>query len=184
MAAMKFRIGRRPRGIGPQFMGVVLLVWLLAGCGYHFTGAGPSIYPQIRSVYVDTFMNRTSEANADNIFRTAFSSQIVQSGQFKLAASRGEADAVFRGSILSLQAAPLAYRTSNLTAEDRITVVLELFFEDRQSGRIVWSNPSFVGTGDYPVTTVGVTESSRRNALTKLASDAAERAYRLMMSDF
>lgn len=184
MTAMKCRIGRRSPGYGLRFKGAVLLVLFLAGCGYSFVGGGASTYPQIRSVYVDTFTNRTSEANADNIFRTAFSSQIVQSGHFKLVASRGEADAVFRGSILSLQAAPLAYRTSNLTAEDRITVTMELFFEDRQSGRIIWSNTSFVGTGDYPVTTVGVTESSRRNALTKLASDAAERAYRLMMSDF
>jgi hypothetical protein len=41
-----------------------------------------------------------------------------------------------------------------------------------------------MGSGDYPVTTVGVTEGSRKNALTKLANDTAERAYRLMMSGF
>ena len=43
---------------------------------------------------------------------------------------------------------------------------------------------AFSGTGDYPVTTVGVTETSRKNALIKLANDTAERAYRLIMSGF
>ena len=63
-------------------------------------------------------------------------------------------------------------------------MTLELFFEERESGRILWSNGAFTGTGDYPVTAVGATESSRRNALIKLAGDSAEKAYRLMMSDF
>jgi hypothetical protein len=45
-------------------------------------------------------------------------------------------------------------------------------------------NGSFIGTGDYRVTAVGATEANRKNALTKLAGDSAEKAYRLMMSDF
>ena len=81
-------------------------------------------------------------------------------------------------------ASPLAYKASNLSAEDRLTVTLEISFEERQSGRILWSDSAFSGTGDYPVTTVGVTETSRKNALIKLANDTAERAYRLMMSGF
>ncbi|MEK7827756.1 MAG: hypothetical protein AAB299_08530, partial [Thermodesulfobacteriota bacterium] len=73
---------------------------------------------------------------------------------------------------------------TNLAAEDRITVTLEISFEERESGRVIWAEGALVGTGDYPVTTAGVTESSRKNALVKLANDSAERAYRLMMSGF
>ena len=98
--------------------------------------------------------------------------------------SRAQADAVFRGTVLSLVASPLAYKSTNLSAEDRITVVLDLSFEESESGKVLWSNNAFSATGDYAVTLTGVTEASRRNALTKLASDAAERAYRLMIADF
>jgi hypothetical protein len=157
---------------------------LLAGCGYHFPGGGGSFAPGLQTVFVDVFTNRTSEANADNIFRTAFSNQVVQGGRFKLAPSREEADAIFRGTILSLQSLPLAYKATNLSAEDRITVTLEISFEERKTGRVIWTDGALVGTGDYRVTTTGVTETSRRNALIKLATDTAERAYRLMLSDF
>ncbi len=106
-------------------------------------------------MYVDVFTNKTSEPNLDIIFRTAFSNEIVQNGHFKLASSRGEADAIFRGTILSMQVAPLAYKTGSLSAEDRITVHMELFFEERVSGRILWTNGAFVGTGDYRVSGSG-----------------------------
>jgi hypothetical protein len=181
---MENRIGdRRSRETGLRPAVAVLLILLLAGCGYHFAGGG-SAYPAIRSVFVDTFTNRTSEANADSIFRSAFNSYIVQRGHFKLAPSREAADAVFRGTILNLQASPLAYKATNLSAEDRLTVTLELFLEETESGKVLWSNGSVTSTGDYPVSSVGATETSRRNALTKLANDTAERAYRLMMSNF
>ncbi|MBU4371589.1 MAG: hypothetical protein KKH02_12140 [Proteobacteria bacterium] len=166
--------------------GVLLLLasLLLAGCGYRFAGEEDPVAPAFRTVFVDIFTNRTGEAYAENIFRSAFINRFVQEGRFKLARSRGEADLICRGTVRSLQAAPLAYKATNLTAEDRITVTLEISFEERESGRVIWADGFFVGTEDYPVTTVGVTESSRRNALVKLANDSAERAYRLMMSGF
>jgi hypothetical protein len=166
--------------------GVLLLLasLLLAGCGYRFAGEEESVAPSFRTVFVDTFTNKTGEAYAENIFRSAFIGRFVQEGRFNLARSRGEADLICRGSVRNLQAAPLAYKANNLAAEDRITVTLEISFEERESGRVIWADGSFVATGDYPVTTAGATESSRKNALVKLANDSAERVYRLMMSGF
>jgi hypothetical protein len=163
---------------------IVLTALLLTGCGYHFAGGEETIVPGLRTVFVDVFTNKTSEAYAENIFRSAFISRFVQEGRFKLARSRGEADVIFRGTVRSLQTSPLSYKATNFSAEDRITVTMAISFEERESGRSIWADGAFIGTGDYPVTTVGVTESSRKNALTKLANDTAERAYRLMMSGF
>jgi len=176
---------QRPWGGGMGWICAVLPILLLVGCGYSFSGTIKSAYPAIQTVYVESFANRTSEANADNLFRSAFISEIVQRGHFKLVSSRGEAGAVFRGTILNLQAAPLAYKTgTSFSAEDRLTVTLELFFEETASGKTLWSNSAYTGTVDYPVGAVGAAETSRRNALTKLAADSAEKVYRLMMSDF
>lgn len=182
---MKDGSGQRPWGGGMRWKCALLPILLLVGCGYGFSGSIRSAYPAIKTVYVDTFTNKTSEPNVENIFRSAFSNEIVQRGHFKLVSSRGEADAVLRGAILNIQIAPLAYKSgTSFSAEDRITITLELFFEETTKGKTLWSNNAFAGTVDYLVTAVGATESSRRNALTKLASDSAEKVYRLMMSDF
>jgi len=163
---------------------LVLAALLLTGCGYHFASGEESVAPALRTVFVDVFTNKTSEAYAENIFRTAFISRFVQEGRFQAARSRGEADVICRGTVRNLQVSPLAYKSTNLSAEDRITVTLEIVFEERESGRSNWADRAFTGSGDYPVTKVNLTESSRKNALTKLANDTAERAYRLMMSGF
>ncbi|MHB8771268.1 MAG: LPS-assembly lipoprotein LptE [Syntrophales bacterium] len=182
-------VTRQPRqGSGRSHRWVVyaaalLMAVLPAGCGYRFAG-GESVHPTVRTVFVDVFTNRTSEAHAENIFRTAFINRFVQDGRFRLASSRGEADAVFRGTVQNLITYPLSYKAGNFSAEDRLAVRLELTFEERHSGRLLWSDGAFSGTGDYFVTTAGATETSRRNALVKLADDTAERAYRLIMSGF
>ncbi len=184
-------MGMKDREKGRQFLswllyaGSVLLVLLLAGCGYRFVGGGDTAYPAIRTVFVDVFANRTSEAYAENIFRTAFINRFVQDGRFKLAGSRGEADAVFHGTIKNLVTYPLAYKASNLSAENRLDIITGNILRgatERPDSLV--EQRLFLVTGDYPVTTVGATETSRKNALIKLADDAAERAYRLLMSDF
>ena len=173
-----FRSGRK-NGVA-----AVLIAILLAGCGYHMEGGRGSFAPGVQTVFVDVFKNNTSEVNADSIFRTAFNDEIVQNGHFKIASGPEQADAVFRGTILSLQSSTLAYQTSNLSAENRLTVILRLSFEERATGKVLWEQGTYTATGDYRVTSVGATESSRREALTKLADDTAERIYRLMLSDF
>lgn len=183
--AMKNRRERRRWKGGTGWICAALPILLFVGCGYSFSGTIKSAYPTIQTVYVDSFTNRTSEPNLENIYRSAFSGEIVQRGHFKLVSSRGEAGAVLRGNILNLQAAPLAYKSgTSFSAEDRLTVTLELFFEETASGKTLWSNSAYTGTVDYPVGAVGAADTSRRNALTKLASDSAEKVYRLMMSDF
>jgi hypothetical protein len=181
---MKVGRGKIPSRWKGSVAWMVLTALLLTGCGYHFAGGEESVAPALRTVFVDVFTNRTGEVYAENIFRTAFISRFVQEGRFKAARSRGEADVICRGTVRSLQSSPLSYKVTNLSAEDRITVTLEIAFEERESGRLIWADKAFMASGEYPVTTVGVTESSRKNALTKLANDTAERAYRLMMSGF
>ena len=163
---------------------MVLTALLLVGCGYRYAVGEESVAPGLRTVFVDVFTNKTGEAYAANIFRSAFISRSVREGRFKLARSRGEADMICRGTVRSLQTSPLSYKATNLSAEDRITVTLDIAFEERESGRTIWADGAFIVTGDYAVTSVGVTEASRKNALTALANDTAERAYRLMMSVF
>lgn len=158
---------------------------LVAACGYRFIPDGEAIDKNIQKIFVDVFANKTSEANVENLFRAAFIDQVIQGRRFKLAGSPGEADAILRGSIESLTAAALSLQATSLAAEDRITVVLSLTLEAQNPKKILWSNSSFPGTQDYSMgNNLSVAQANKNNALIKLSSDTAERAYRLMMSGF
>ncbi|HOG17508.1 MAG: hypothetical protein A4E73_03928 [Syntrophaceae bacterium PtaU1.Bin231] len=164
----------------------VLLLLNCAGCGYRFSPGGENLPPEIRTVFVDIFDNKTSEANFENQVRSAFIDQIIRGTRFKLADSKEAADAVLRGSIEGLSSSPLSYRATNLAAEERLTAVLNITLEDRNTGKAVWTGSGLSGTADYMVDAANptVTQTNRRNNLSKLANDTAEKAYRLMMSGF
>jgi hypothetical protein len=91
---------------------------LVVACGYGFIPDGEAIDKNIQKIFVDVFINKTSEANIENTFRTAFIDQVIQGRRFKIAGSPGEADAILKGSIESLSAAALSYQATNLAAED------------------------------------------------------------------
>ena len=164
---------------------IILLTFLpISGCGYHFSPGGEYIDKEIRTVFVDNFPNRTSEANVEITFRTAFIDQFVTGGRFKIVDSREKADALFKGSIDKLIVSPISYQASNLAAEERVTVTMDLLFEEKGTQKIIWTYKNYSGYRDYRVTDVNLKETNRKDALTRLSVDTAERAYRLMMSGF
>ena len=167
-------------------LGVLLFFasWVLAGCGYHFSGAGGAELHHLQSFFVDVFVNKTNEAYAANVFRNALINRFVHAGRFKLAKSREEADIVCRGTINRILTSPLSYNAANLASEERMTATLEILCEETKTGRIIWNNRNLIGTGDYRFTGAESAEKNRKNALLKLADDMAERACSLMMSDF
>lgn len=160
-------------------------LWMATACGYRIIPDGEAIDKNIQKIFVDVFANKTSEANIENTFRTAFIDQIIQGRRFKLAGSPGEADALLQGSIESLTAASLSYQATNLAAEDRISVVLSLTLEAQNPKKVLWANSSFSSFQDYAMgNNLSVAQANKKNALIKLSNDTAERAYRLMMSGF
>lgn len=163
---------------------LLLMLLISSGCGYHFSPGGEYIDPEVRKVFIEPFANRTSQANLEDTIRLAITDWFVRGQRFKIVDSEDQADALFRGAVKSLTTVPLSYRTTNLAAEERMTLTLDLTFEDRRTKKVIWKNGDFSGTQDYPVANVNDTETARKNALTKLSRDTAERAYRMMMSGF
>lgn len=163
---------------------MALHILFIFGCGYGVTPGGEYIDKGIQTVFVDNFSNTTSEANFENSVRSAFIDQFIRGRRLKLVGSRDAADALFRGTVVSLSTAPLAYTSVNLAAEERMTVTMELILEEQGTRKVIWTDKEFSATQDYPFTDISAKERNRREALAKLSKDSAEKAYRIMMSGF
>lgn len=164
-----------------------LIVWIsaLLSCGYGFSPGGEHIDPGIQRIYIDNFTNNTPEANVENIFRNAFIDRFRTTARFKLAENREQADAILKATIVNLSTSHLSYFSTNIAREDRVTVVMDATFETK-SRDILWSNRNFSWYADYLLdqNNTGTTEANRKAALSKLATDAADRMYRAIMSGF
>jgi hypothetical protein len=157
----------------------------LFGCGYSFAPRGENIDNHIQKVYVESFENKTAQAEIENYFRTAFINQFIQNSRFKIAQSVESADAVVRGKILNLNTSPLSYLKNDLAAEERATIIMEVTFQDNENGKIIWSSKNITGTVDYALSEdINYLPTARKQALIKVANDLAEKAFNQMMSGF
>ena len=163
---------------------MAIYILFICGCGYGVTPGGEFIDKSIQTVFVDNFSNSTSEAGLENSVRSAFIDQFIKGRRLKLVSSREAADALFRGAITNLSTTPLAYTSASLAAEERLTVTMELILEEQGAKNIIWTDKAFSSTQDYVFANLSIKERNRRDALTKLSNDLAEKAYRLMMSGF
>jgi len=146
---------------------------------------GENIDRNIRNIYVKHFENKTSQAELENYFRTAFTNQFLHNSRFKVVNSMESADAVVYGRVLNYVTAPLSYLISNLAAEERATVIIEVVFEDNVNGKILWKTNNMTDSVDYRLDNdINLVSATRKRALIKLSHDMAERAFNLMMSGF
>ena len=164
---------------------IYLCFALLFGCGYSFVPRGENIDKRIQKVYVESFDNRTAQAEIENYVRTAFINQFIQNSRLKIVGSAESADAIVKGKILNLNTTPLSYRSNALVAEERATIILELTFQENESGKMIWSSKNITGTVDYTLSTdINSIPAIKKDAFIKLANDTAEKAFNLMMSGF
>ena len=176
---------KQNRRLGTRIAILCLCSALLFGCGYSFASRGESIDKRIQKVYVESFDNKTAQAEIENYVRTAFINQFIQNSRFKMAPSAESADAIVRGKILNLNTSPLSHLKNDLAAEERTAIILELTFQDNESGKIIWSSKNMTGSVEYALNEdINLLSAARKQALIKLANDMAEKAFNLMMSGF
>lgn len=167
-----------------QYGCLLALVLMLAGCGYAFSPQGDYIDQRIRNIYVEPFGNKTAQAEVENFMRTAFIDQILQNSRFKAVPNSEQADAIISGNILGLNTVTLSYRKNILAAEERMTVLLEASFREKESGKMIWASRQVIGTVDYKLYDAANPLPFRKQALDKLSKDTAENAFNMMMSNF
>jgi hypothetical protein len=165
--------------------GICLFFTLIISCGYTFAPQGEYIDKHITTVYVQAFVNKTSQAGLENYVRTAFIDQFILSNRFKIVQNVESADAIIQGSVLNINTSPLSYRLNTLVAEERATMVLEINFREKESGKTIWSSKNLTGQVDYKmVDNINTFPATRKDAFIKLSNDTAEKAFNLMMSGF
>jgi len=158
---------------------------IIIACGYGFAPQGEYIDKRIQKIYVGQFDNKTAFAEVENYVRSAFIDQFILTQRFKIVESVELADAIIKGSVLTLTTAPLSYRGTTVAAEERATMIMELTFREKETGKDIWKSQGISGTVDYTIgSDINTLPATRRTAFIKLANDTAEKTFNQMMSGF
>lgn len=182
---MKTETTRRTRQ-GFRALLLFSLIIAVAGCGYRFSPGGEWLDSGIKTVFVDNITNTTSEPSVEVYLRNGFEDQFRKSTRLKLASSRETADAILTGTIRALSAANVSFDRFDKATESRAFMTVDLVFEEKGTRKRLWSVSNFSGNETFRVDQANPYASSvnKTQALQKLSSDLAEKAYRNLMSGF
>lgn len=150
---------------------LLMLAVLLPGCASYQLG---SMLPDdIKTVYVQTFINKTSEPMIETEATQAAIRELQKDGSLKVVGAPGEADTLLIVTLTNYQLTPLKYETDLKTTADqyRLTLTAQVVLTRRTTDKVVSENPRIQGEADFPI--AGDFTTSKKQGLPSAAEDLA-----------
>lgn len=149
----------------------------LGGCGYHVAGRSNSLPKNIHVIAVPALENKTTSYRIEQRLTTATVHEFLAKTSYRVVPDPANGDAVLRGKVLSVEAAPLLFDTATGRATTMlVTVKCEITFEERETGKVLYHADNFMFRNQYEISTdVKSFFEEQDPALDRLAQDFAAR---------
>lgn len=145
---------------------IVLAAAAIAACGYQRTAVVSTLPPELRTIAVPIFRNRTVEPLIQTTVAGAIKQRLLTQSRLAVQDDPNAADLVLRGTMTSFATTPLSYDAERSVAlEYRVTIQAEVALLQRGKPTPLWSEAGWEASGDYFVTA--------DTAATRVARDAA-----------
>ena len=150
--------------------GIVICSALVSGCASYRLGS--MLPPEIKTVYVPTFVNRSGEPLLEVQTTSATINEIQRDGSLRIA-EEAQADSIITVQLISSEMQPIPYNETRKTAAENYRAVITASFvlTDNRSGKVLAQTGKVIGEALFPVT--GDLSSSKRRILPDVSEDLA-----------
>jgi len=156
------------------------------GCGYHIAGHGDRLPPDIKTIAVPIFVNRSSTFRIEEKLTAAVTREFIERTRYRITPDAKGADAVLRGTIRDVRSGVITFDlTTGRASSLQIQVTADVKLEDSHNKKVVYANPNFVFREEYQVsqTTSGLFEEDQA-ALDRLSRDVARTLVTEVLENF
>jgi len=152
-----------------------LLLSMAAGCGYRLSGTGSFLPPEIKTIVVAPFENRSSRAEIDVRTTEAVARELSRRGGIKVVSNRADANALLEGVITDFRTTPVQFNAQGRATRLETAVVLRSSLRNLTTGQLLWSQSNLVFRDQYDVQQTDVNYFDLETlALDTLARGAAQ----------
>ena len=155
-------------------------------CGYQVAGRGDRLPPDIKTIAVPIFVNRSSTFRIEDKLAAAVTREFIARTKFRITPNPKGADAVLRGTVREVRSGVITFDlTTGRASSLQIQVTADVKLEDLHSKKVVYANPNFVFREEYQVsqTTSGLFEEDQA-ALDRLSRDVARTLVTEVLENF
>ena len=146
------------RRLGCLLGGIVTLI--AAGCGYQIAGESSFLPKDIRTIYVETFINRSRDVGLEKELASGLRSEIFRMGRLRVVDLAEQADAILTGSILSLDSTVVSVNRRDEVLEYQSILTVDVILRRREPSEILWRGPAIRLTEFYAGSRAAVVTTS------------------------
>jgi len=150
------------RLVGRHLVCLVGLIGLLVGggCGYHFIGESSILPKDVRTIYVEPFINRSRDVGLERELASALRSEIYRKGQLRVTDQAEQADVILVGVIHSLESAVVSVNRKDEVLQYESAMTVDVTLRRREPDEIIWRGPGIRVTDLYAGSRAAVVASS------------------------
>ncbi|MSP40785.1 MAG: hypothetical protein EXR70_20045 [Deltaproteobacteria bacterium] len=188
---------------------ILLPVVLSSGCGYQFAGSGALLPKDARTLFVESFVNRSRDVGLEKEVATALRGEFYRRGPLRIVDQFDQADVILTGVVR-----PVENNVASVNGRDEAlqyyhTIIVDVSLRQRESNNVLWRIDAIRLSDLYPgsraavvttssnfrtgtlnaadvgrLTDVQLTEFERRDSLRQLTEQFAKEVYQRIMEMF
>jgi hypothetical protein len=178
-------------------LGMVMLLpgFLITGCGYSIRTSGDPMGIKMESMAIPMIESTSSDLGFEADFTRVIREEFIRNSRVPLV-SEEEAQTVLSGRIYDIRTEPVNYNLSEYPINGGVTrytetrtrmlrVKVDMRFEDRGTGEVLWRNENMEEKTSYVVDRDPlITRFNKKNALETIAERLAKRIFLQTMERF
>jgi outer membrane lipopolysaccharide assembly protein LptE/RlpB len=161
----------------------LVVVFLFSSCGYHLSGYGSSLPPNIRTIYIPVFKNSSSEPNIQRDVTDAVRRAFTSDGRLKVADAK-KADLLIRGTLTDYKLRAVAFNSEDSAEEYSVHIGVQITAYNRIKKKIIFEQ-KFTTQWNYRATSSVVgSQLEKFSALREAYNDLADRLVSITIEQF
>lgn len=163
---------------------LLVILFLLTGCGYHLSGRGNNLPPEVQTLYIELFANRTAEPYLENRIADLVTDEFARNRDLALREDKEQADAVLSGAISTYTTVPISYDSNDEITEYRSALTIAATLRRTSDGKVLWKG-DLSWDEEYPSSDdKAVQEDNEAEAILQISERLAEELYFLIVDNF
>lgn len=125
---------------------------ITSGCGYHAAGASSRMSPDVHTIAIPAFVNKTQTFRVEQQLTQAVAREMITRTKYRVVYdTTSDADATLHGTVTQTELSPLTYDSQTGRASSAlVTVHVAVELVDRHGAKL-YSNPNFTFREQYQV---------------------------------
>ncbi len=154
---------------------VVIVAFIVSSCAYSFIGQGGKIKGDIKSIYIENVVNKTSEPNLQVYLKRDLITVFDLDSRVSVAKSKDLADGFLKVSIVKYDVDPISYAESGLAIRYRCAISAIVDLENSKGEKVI-NSLTVSDFKDYSASdSVSATEEARSKISKEVLKNLSEK---------